>query len=439
MLFVGNQRGGGRDLARHLMKDDNERVEVHDIRGFASNDLESAFKESYAISRATKCKQHLFSLSINPPLKEDVKEADFEDAITRAEQKLGLTGQPRAIVFHDKKGRDGEVRRHAHAVWCRINTDEMKAVQLSFTKDKLMKLSREIYLERDWRMPDGMLHKPDRDPRNFTLEQWQQSKRAGKEPQKLIGIFQDCWSVSDNAASFAHALDEHGYVLAKGRRGFVAVDHEGEVFAVSKWTKRRVKDVREKLGSPNALPSVDQAHETAAKRVRDRLNEIQAQKDLEERLRMDRLDAAQIRHQQMQQAAEARLLTEQRERQAQEAKDRDEKLRKGLLGLLDRITGQRKRTLKENDLAKQHAQRRDQMERQALRDLQASSGAQALQKRNTIKTCFDEVQNELRKDLQRMKNCNADTQANTVEDRLSDYQLLKRRASLGRSEPSLER
>lgn len=439
MLFVGNQRGGGRDLALHLMKDDNERVEVHDIRGFASNDLESAFKESYAISRATKCKQHLFSLSINPPPKEDVTEADFEDAITRAEQTLGLTGQPRAIVLHDKKGRDGEVRRHAHAVWCRINTDEMKAVQLSFTKDKLMKLSREIYLERDWRMPDGMLHKPDRDPRNFTLEQWQQSKRAGQDPQKLIGIFQDCWSVSDNTASFAHALDEHGYVLAKGQRGFVAVDHEGEVFAVSKWTKKRVKDVREKLGSPGVLPSVEQAHEKAAQRVTDRLKEIQAQKDLEERLRMDRLAAAQARHQQMQHDAKARFIAEQRERQRQEAQERSDKLRKGLLGLLDRITGQRKRTLQENDLAKQMAQRRDQAQRQEMRNQQNMSRVQAEQKVQSVKTKFDTVQNELRQDVQRLDPAAKEAQIRAVQNRLGNSRQRSRQRQRSRDGPSLER
>ena len=31
MILVGNQRGGARDLARHLMKQDNERVEVHQL------------------------------------------------------------------------------------------------------------------------------------------------------------------------------------------------------------------------------------------------------------------------------------------------------------------------------------------------------------------------------------------------------------------------
>ena len=137
MILVGNQRGGAKNLALHLTKDENERVVFDDLRGFASNSLSGAFQESYAISKGTRCKQHLYSLSFNPPKDEDVAPEVFRDAIERAEQRLGLTGQPRAIVFHEKRGMDGEVRRHAHAVWCRIDTENMRAVQLSFTKRKL--------------------------------------------------------------------------------------------------------------------------------------------------------------------------------------------------------------------------------------------------------------------------------------------------------------
>lgn len=67
MILVGNQRGNAKNLALHLLKEDNERVNVHELRGFCSDNLVSAFNESYAMSRATKCKQHLFSLSLNPP------------------------------------------------------------------------------------------------------------------------------------------------------------------------------------------------------------------------------------------------------------------------------------------------------------------------------------------------------------------------------------
>lgn len=260
MLFNGNQRGGGRDLALHLLKDDNEQAQVHEVRGFASDDLLSAFKESYAVSRATKCKQHLYSLSINPPPNKDVGIEDFKNTIDRVEKRLGLSGQPRAIVFHDKKGRDGEVRRHAHAVWCRINVDEMKAVQLSYTKDKLMKLSREIFVERDWRMPDGMHDWKDRNPLNYSHAEHQQARRRNKYADDIKRVFQDAWAQSDSKPAFVAALRERGYELACGERGrFVAVDAHGEVYALARATNVRTKDLRGRLGEADQFSSVDQA------------------------------------------------------------------------------------------------------------------------------------------------------------------------------------
>ena len=113
MILVGNQRGNYIDAARHFMNaEDNEKVTVHQIRGFLGNDLFSAFQESYAVSLGTKAKQHLYSLSLSPPKGAVVSDAEFEVAIDRAEMRLGLIGQPRAVVFHEKRGRDGEVRRH---------------------------------------------------------------------------------------------------------------------------------------------------------------------------------------------------------------------------------------------------------------------------------------------------------------------------------------
>ncbi len=43
MILNGNQRGGAKDLALHLMKTANECVEIHELRGFMSSDLMGAF------------------------------------------------------------------------------------------------------------------------------------------------------------------------------------------------------------------------------------------------------------------------------------------------------------------------------------------------------------------------------------------------------------
>lgn len=151
MILVGNQRSGAKNLALHLLKEENEHVEVHEIRGFASQNLTAALNEAYAIIPATRCKQYLFSLSLNPPPDEKVSTVDFEDAIERIENKLGLSGQPRAIVFHEKEG-----RRHCHTVWSRIDTAAMKAEHLPYTKRKLQEIARELYLEHGWKMPQGL-------------------------------------------------------------------------------------------------------------------------------------------------------------------------------------------------------------------------------------------------------------------------------------------
>ena len=140
MILKASQRGGGQDLAVHLMRmDDNEHVKLHELRGFASDNLKGAFKEAEAISQGTKCQQYLFSLSLSPPEDARVPVEVFEDTIGRIEDRLGLKDQPRAIVFHEKEG-----RRHAHCVWSRIDADTMTARQMSFYKTKLMSVSRDL-------------------------------------------------------------------------------------------------------------------------------------------------------------------------------------------------------------------------------------------------------------------------------------------------------
>ncbi|MBL4813278.1 MAG: hypothetical protein JKX69_13195 [Rhodobacteraceae bacterium] len=117
MILEGNERGYGAELARHLLNPrDTDHVSVHSPAGIVVDDLFGAFAEAEAISQATQCQKNLFSLSLDPPPDQPVPVDVFEATIRDVERKLGLTGQPRAIVFHAKNG-----RRHAHCVWSRID------------------------------------------------------------------------------------------------------------------------------------------------------------------------------------------------------------------------------------------------------------------------------------------------------------------------------
>lgn len=265
MILKGSQRSGGADLAAHLMRtDDNEHVRVHELRGFVADNLSGAFKEAEAISRGTKCRQYLFSLSLSPPEAARVSVADFEAAIDRIEGRLGLDNQPRAIVFHEKEG-----RRHAHCVWSRIDAQTMTARPISFFKNKLMEVSRGLYLDHGWQTPSGIAAKGDRNPTNFTLAEWQQAKRQGLDPRWTKEAVQACWNQSDNRQSFERSLQARGFFLARGdRRGFVVLDHMGEVHSLPRVLDLKTKEVRARLGDGDGLKSVQETSEDIAKRMR---------------------------------------------------------------------------------------------------------------------------------------------------------------------------
>jgi len=368
MILKASQRSGGQGLAVHLMRtDDNEHVEVHELRGFVSDDLHGAFKEAEAVSRATRCKQYLFSLSLNPPEDEDVPVSAFEDAIERIEDRLGLSGQPRAIVFREKEG-----RRHAHCVWSRIDGETLTAKQMSFYKNKLTDISRDLYLDHGWQLPRGLIDGALRDPRNFSLAEWQQAKRSGIDPRLFKAAVQDCWQRADSAGAFTNALRESGLHLARGdRRGHVIVDSLGEVFALSRTLGLKTKDVRARLGHTDGLPTVTQTREHIANSLKPVVaahihsarggfhvrSATLAQKKalMRDRHRMERTD----------------LKSSQTTRSQREAKERAARLPRGLSGLWSRVTGkfQKIRRANEADAKLQHKRDANEWEAMVFRQL----------------------------------------------------------------------
>src|SRR5690606_648665 len=96
---------------------------------------------------------------------------------------------------------------------------------------------------------------------------------------KLKAFFQTCWNGSDNKQSFAGALQERGYYLAKGdRRGYVAVDFEGEVYSLSRWLGVQKKELKAKLGAYEDLPTADQAREFLQSRMQQGTTQLLAEK-----------------------------------------------------------------------------------------------------------------------------------------------------------------
>ncbi|SMH62830.1 relaxase/mobilization nuclease domain-containing protein [Azospirillum agricola] len=392
MILKASQRGGGGELARHLLRlDQNEHVEVHELRGFVADDLRGAFREAYALSKGTRCRQFLFSLSLNPPQTANVPEKAFRDAIRTVEKELGLTGQPRVIVFHEKEG-----RRHAHCVWSRIKANTMTAVNLPHFKMKLRDISRALYVKHDWRMPDGLVDQRDRSPLNFTREQWQQAKRAGLDPKTIKSLFQQSWAASDSLVSFSRALEEKGFWLAQGdRRGFVAVDFRGEVYSVARTVGTPTKTVNARLGDSAKLPSVEQVKATIAQKMTEAIRE-----DIRtaERAFAEQSGGLALQRREMvsQQRAERQKLKEQHEqRRVRDTKERAARLSTGLWGLWQKFTGRYGKIRKENEQQAQQARLRDQAEKESLIAKQLADRRTLQRDIREAKSAYDQNMKEL--------------------------------------------
>ena len=361
MILKGNQRGNGRELANHLMKGrENEHIELHDLRGFVADDLHGAMEENEAIARGTQCQKYLFSLSLNPPEHEDVPVEVFEAAIERIEGRLGLEGQPRAIVFHEKEG-----RRHAHAVWSRIDGEEMKAIKLEYYKLRLNEVARELYREHGWQMPDGFREKGQRDPLAFTLEEWQQAGRTKQDPKLTKNMIREGWTGSDSRESFEAALKNNGLWLARGdKRGFVAVDWRGETYSLTRMSGAKTQEIAARLGDPKDLLSVDEAKAQISAQLTPKL-ETWAK---EEQARADKAGlAAQFQREQMvqrQRQAREKLKTQHEERWLAEEKRRAERTPRGIRGLWGWVTGKNRQIRKENEAEIARNQERDRAEKQ---------------------------------------------------------------------------
>lgn len=445
MILVGNQRGGARDLARHLMKTENERVEVAEIRGFVADDLDGAFQESYAISRGTKCRQFLFSLSFNPPKGAAVDNEAFFHAIDKAETKLGLNGQPRAVVFHEKRGDDGEIRRHAHAVWSRINAREMKAVPLPHSKRKMQDISRDLYLEHGWKMPSGLAVSGQRDPRNFSLAEWQQAKRIKEDPRAIKAAFQDAWAISDSKAAFTHALQERGYWLAKGdRRGHVAVDRHGEVHSIARRVGIRTKEVRGRLGDETSLPSVADTKVEIARAMQARMAEFQREVAAKEEREHKDAELKRAELKERQRAQRKAFQQAAKRRQEAEEQERKSRLRSGLRGFWDRLRGERKRTLERNARDETFSRERDKAEQTTLTAVQLVQRREAVKERTQQREENKTVTRELTEDAKVFQNMErkAETERNARREAFRERRRSEdrpRRRSRARDGPMPER
>ncbi len=412
MILKASERGHASRLSLHLANvDENEHVDIHEIRGLASSDLHMAFQEIDAASMGTQCKKPFFHLQLSPPANAHLTLEQYEKAVEDVEQKLGLVGHPRAIVFHEKNG-----RRHAHAVWSRLHEKEytltnretgekelhtkLVAKQLPHFKIRLNELSLALFLENGLEPPQGLVDKSKRDPNNYGWKIWQQAKRLKEDPRDLKEIIRTALESSNSRGDLEKKLKDHGLYLAQGeKRNFLIVHHSGEPMSMTRYSGMKGKDIAARLGDAKNLPTLGQVQtqikEQQSRVVKKRLADLKERQSVEASPLLAEKKAMTQNHRD----ERSSLKTFQRERWQGEALACANRLRKGIKGLWDRVSGRRGKVSRQNEKDIIDNRQRDRDKRHELITRQLAERQELQQRMKTLKTSHDKENKLLLKEL----------------------------------------
>jgi Relaxase/Mobilisation nuclease domain len=234
VIIKGKSRSGPAALAAHLGNaEKNERVSLLEVRDTIAQDLRGALIEMDAYAAGTRCERPLYHAAISPGPPHRLSPEERIEAIDALEKKMGLDGHARVVVLHEKYGRE-----HIHIVWSRVDLKTMRAVPDSHNYRKHEEVARDLERRFDHERVQGAhaerggAKRPDRTPSRAELRQEERTGIKGKDVKREVT---EAFRASDNAEAFKAALEDKGYVLAKGdRRDFVLVDRAGGIHSLAR-------------------------------------------------------------------------------------------------------------------------------------------------------------------------------------------------------------
>jgi hypothetical protein len=265
VIIKGGSRAAPKQLAYHLQRrDTNDRVEILELNAL-SDTLEGALYDWQTEAEATRSPnpRGLYHANIDPAEQYTLTPEQRARAVDLLEKELGLQGQPRVVILHEKYGRE-----HLHVVWCRTDYEKciLKRDNNNFYAHE--RVSQQLELEFGHEAVPGKFAKRDREkqpefPRaEFNHAEWQQSERSGLDPADRKKQIRAIHATAANGQEFKEALEGAGYVLAQGERGYLVVDQAGDHSLLSRnLLKMRRVDVDAFMADVpiDKLPTVDQA------------------------------------------------------------------------------------------------------------------------------------------------------------------------------------
>jgi len=235
------------------------------------DDLKVALQDMQTTAAATKGRKGLYHANVSPDAKYGSLNPDqWMHAADVLGEELGLSGQPRVIILHQKDGRG-----HIHVVWQRANLETMTLVSDSQNYAAHERASRRLEIELGHERTPGVHAKRDPEkPRphaKMSHAEWQQYERTKLDPAERKATLTELYRASENGKAFAAAIHEKGYELAQGdRRALVVVDPAGDIHSLSRQIQgARAKEIKEKLADldPAQLPKAGELAEQIKSRA----------------------------------------------------------------------------------------------------------------------------------------------------------------------------
>jgi hypothetical protein len=281
IIINGGSNCAGWWWAKHLENaDKNERIDLVEFKGLFAETVPGAFREMQGIAAGTQCKNFFYQANINPREDERLTPGQWREAIDQLEKNLGLTGQPRFVIEHEKKG-----RTHRHVIWSRIDAEHMRAIPDSLTAVIHERTSRELEKKfglepgKSILQPDREDNRPDRNPKKWERAS---AERGSFDPKTAKAFITRLWQTTDTGKALKAALESHGWMLArgdkttsKGRAYVMAIDPQGGMHELARrvdGVKAAVVHARVAHIDPASLPSVEQAKTQQHARLVEREN-----------------------------------------------------------------------------------------------------------------------------------------------------------------------
>jgi hypothetical protein len=260
-------RSGGAQLAAYQLRAGENAVVLQ--LDDPSGDLHTAFTQWDTIGELTRAEKRLIHCQISPDNRYEMTPDQWRRAAEILAEEYGVAHHPRAVVFHG----DGKTP-HIHVTIQRTDPNTLKAWDDSFNYVRNERASLRMAKEFGHEIVPGKHAKRDRKkqpefPRaEMSRAEAQLAKRTGKDLKKMKAELAAMKAAADSPQAFKAAVENAGFILANGERGYTLVDDKGAAYNLARQLKVKVAEVNEYMKPVplDTLPTTEQAQARQAER-----------------------------------------------------------------------------------------------------------------------------------------------------------------------------